>query len=118
MKDSRLIIRFIAILLISSALCFVSIIGARYATQYDLGQIAYMLVIFFPITAAIIGVMSSLYLKRLLLAPVIALIAFLTAMIASFGNINILYILIYMFISIAGYAIAYSIGKIAANKRR
>ena len=118
MKDNKFVIRFISVLLISLVLGFASIYGARFATQYDLGQIAYMLVIFFPITAVATGVLAGIYLHRIWLAPIITSAAVLIAMFIAFKRVSFTYILIYMAISLVGYILTDLIRKILYRKAR
>lgn len=107
MRNNYLVTGFIATLVISIGLGFASVYGGRLAHQDDLGQIVYMLMFFFPATALATGAIARMMVKRMWSAPIITLLSFLVVMLSAFRNVNFIYILAYMLISILGYGIVF-----------
>jgi hypothetical protein len=112
MRNKNTFLSVIILLLLSFALCFAAYYASIMATQYDLGQLAYLFLIFSPIAAVIIGVLANTLAGRWWLAPAISLGAFAAFMMIRYNAINIRYVLAYMLISLVGYFITYAIRKI------
>lgn len=107
MKNRNMITSLIILLVLSAALCIASYYASIAATPYDLGQLAYLFLIFFPITAVLIGVLTNAVIGRWWLAPGVSLLIFAGFMLVMYKTINIRYVLVYMLISLAGYYISY-----------
>lgn len=112
MKNKNTVINATIILLTALALCFASVYGSKLASQDDLGQIAYMLVIFFPVTSAITGALTRFLLPKIIVAPLIVMAAFIVTMLTAFQNINFSFVLGYMLISIIAYLVTGAIKSI------
>lgn len=116
MKDNTWAADFISVLIGAVALCAASVVAARLITHDDLAQIIYMVVIFFPITAAIIGILTRLHLKKLWAAPVIADVCIAATTLIIFRNIGIKYLIFYTVVSIVGYGAAHFFKGVSKRK--
>lgn len=112
MKNKNLIFNLIMLLVLSAALCIVSYYAAIMATDYDLGQLAYLFLIFLPAAAAIIGVLTNIMKVKWWAAPALCLLVFTGFMLIRYNAVNLAYVLAYMVISLVGYYIAYVIRRI------
>lgn len=112
MRNKNNILSMIVLLVLSEALCFAAYYASTLATQYDLGQLAYLFFIFFPITAVVIGMLANTTTGRWWLAPIGSLIAFTAFMLIMYKTVNIAYVLVYILISVAGYYLSYIVKRI------
>lgn len=112
MKNKNMILSFAILLIISAALSLAAYFASTLATQYDLGQLAYLFLIFFPIAAAVTGVLANVMTDRWWIALVISLLVFVGFMLIKYNAINFRYVLTYMLISLVGYYISHFVRRI------
>lgn len=107
MKNKNITANILILLVLSAVLCLAALFASTLLTEDDLGQLAYLLFIFFPLAAAIIGVLAYTMIGKAWMAPVISLLAFGAFMLLKYGTVNLMYLLVYMVISIGAYLLAY-----------
>lgn len=116
MRDNKSIRNIMIVLLAGLALGFLSVYAAPYFSSDDLGQIAFMLVVFFPISAALVGILGSVFLKQMWMTALMAVLIFLVVMFTAFKNVDYVYILFYVLVALIAYMVA-SLIKYAARKK-
>lgn len=116
MRDNKFLKNAVLVLLIGLVLGFLSVYASRYATSDDLGQLAFMLVIFFPVSAAVMGIISSISLKKIGATAVLTGLAFVIVMIAAFKSVNYVYILVYILVSLIAYMLTNVIASMARRR--
>lgn len=112
MKNKNTVIDFLILLVLSAVLCLAALFASTLLTEDDLGQLAYLLFIFFPLAAAIIGVLTYTMIGKAWPAPVINLLAFGAFMLIKYGTASPIYLLVYMVISIGAYLLAYIVKRL------
>lgn len=107
MKNKKIAVNIMILLVLSAVLCLAALFASTLLTEDDLGQLAYLLFIFFPLAAAMIGVLAYTMIGKVWTAPVVSLLAFGAFMLLKYGTANLIYLLVYMMISIGAYLMAY-----------
>lgn len=110
--NNRNLIRILVIFIISIGLNSLSVLLAPFTSPDDLGQLAFILVIFFPASALITGILSQRLGIGLAVAAVISALAVGTVILVRFNSAGLAYALIYAAIAILGHLLSWGLDKI------
>lgn len=107
--NSKYYIKLLNIFIISLALNFLSILASPFVSPDDLGQVAFIMFIFFPIAAVITGILSQRQKTGIWVAPLISALTVAIVIIVTYNSSGLKFALIYAAISLAGYLVSWGL---------
>ncbi len=116
--NNRNYLRFLIILIVSIALYSLSIMLAPFTSPDDLGQLAFVLVIFFPASALITGILSHRLGLVIAAAPVISALAAAIVILLRFNSSGLIYAAIYAAVALFGYLLSWGLDLIIKKIKR
>ena len=116
--NNRNYLRFLIILIVSIALNTLSIMLAPFTSPDDLGQLAFILVIFFPTSALITGILSHRLGLVIAAAPVISAIAAAIVILVRFNSSGLIYAAVYAAVALSGHLLSWGLDKIIRKLRQ
>jgi len=107
----------IVVLIISLIINYLFIPIAYKATELDLGQIAYMMFVFFQISAFITGILSESIIGKVGYATLISVISFSMSIVIKYNIKGLMYVPVYVIVCIIGFYVALGVKKLIIKLR-
>ena len=107
--NKKYYINLITIFIVSLGLNIISILLAPFSSPDDLGQLAFIIYIFFPISAVITGVLSQRLRLALWAAPVISAMTVSIAILVRYNSAGLKFTPVYAAIALAGHLLFWGI---------
>ena len=105
-------LKLLIILIVSIALNSLSILLSPYASPDDLGQLAFIMVIFWPASALITGILSHRLGFGIVAAAIISAGAAALVILLRYNSSGLVYVPVYAAIGIAGQLLSWGLDKI------
>ncbi|HYF82971.1 MAG TPA: hypothetical protein VEB00_08095 [Clostridia bacterium] len=115
--NNKKYLRILVVLIVSIGLNTLSVLLAPYTSPDDLGQLAFLLVILFPASALISGILSQRLRIGLVAAAIISALAAALVILVRFNSSGLAYALIYAAIAILGYLLSWGLDRIIKKIR-
>ena len=115
---NRMALNALIIFLLSALLNWLSVMLAPLASPDDLGQLAFVLVVFFPAVAFIAGVLSRRLRLHILAAVSIAAVSAAAVIFLMYSSTNFVYVLTCAAVSAAGYLVSLAVELLIKRLRK
>lgn len=116
--NKKLINRTAVIFIISIFLNWFSIMISPYASPDDLGQLAFILVIFFPAAALLTGIFTRRSGLSLTAAALISALSVAIVILVRYNSTGLIYAPIYAAVAIAGYLAAWGMERLIKSVKK